>query len=422
MRKLLKYLSSLRYVGCYVALVGVVLSAAVSFGVYPKVAVVADAPVDPDNFGDLGFGLWKNGTLSAYPDDQPTIRRGPVYPAFVAALLMATNGWYPYSVQAAQCVLFGLTCLMVFWISKTLWNANVALLASGVCAFHPFLIWYTSRIWVETLTTFLFTALFASALYLSLRPTKLRTVVVGCILGISVLSKATFLPFIVIVPLLLGWVKDRKIGWRLAWGTLPVALVIVFPWTVRNWNLTGKLIPVHLGAGYTCYIGDSVVETWTQSPFSHIDHFHIGHKKALSLMEPSITGELKRWETEVLSESILRKDCIARYVEDPWFFVRKLALNSWRFWIIGGTTPKTALISIVQIPLLVFFMLSTIRTLKQKRLRTIQGTMLSLVWLYFLFHLPVLAKARLSLPLVPTMLICVFGLLESALNGGERST
>lgn len=418
LKRLLNYLSSVRYIGYYVALVGLFLSLVFSFVVYPKIAIPYHAVLDTDSYGVLGYGLWKNGTLSYFPHDEPTVHRGPTYPIFIAFLLMITDGWWPYSVQAAQCFLFGLTCLMVFWISKTLWGIKVAVLSSILCAFHPFLIWYTSRIWIETLATFLFTALIAGILYLSLRPTIPKAVIVGCILGISALCKATFLPFIVIVPLLLGYLKDKKIGWRFLSCIFLISLMFLLPWSIRNLNLTGKIIPVHSRGGLNLYTGDCFVENYAKSPFSSADLFEMCIEK-IYLVESSIPGEPKGWERDVLSDSIFLSRSVARYVDNPRFFFKKLVLNSWMYWTLGETEQKSAVISLLQIPLLMLFILSGVKILKHKGIRTIQGVHISLVLLYFMFHLPIVAMARLSVVLVPTMLTTALGILKPVLNGEE---
>ncbi len=421
MKRLLNYLSSVKYVGYYIALTGLCLSVMFSLVIYPKIAVPYHAVLDPDGYGALGHGLWMNGNLSYFPDNQPSVERGPIYPLFLASLLMITNGLWPYSVQVGQSVLFGLMCLMVFWMSKTLWGKNIAVLTSVLCVFHPFLIWYTSRIWIETLAIFLFTSLIAAVLYLSLRPNMSRSLLVGCILGINILSKGTFLPFIVIVPLLLGYLKDKKIRWQYILCIVLTALILIFPWSIRNRRLTGKFIPVHLLVGLNFQIGDGVVENYSKSPFSFSDLWDMGLEKRTSL-QSSIPENLQRWEREVLSNDIFLKDSINRYLDNPLFLLKKMALNSFLYWTLGENKLKTIVISLLQVPLLVLFILSAFRILKQKGIRTIQFTHISLVLVYFMFHLPVVACARYSAVLIPTMLTYALGILKPVLNGKHESS
>lgn len=181
---------------------------------------------------------------------------------------MITNGWWPQSVQLGQCILFALTCFLVFWISKTLWSNKVAVLISLICAFHPFVFWYTSRIWIETLATFLFTSLIASILYLTLKLSTTRSIILGCVLAICALCKQTFLPYILFIPLFLSILKSKKIGRRFLVYTFAAAVFVILPWTIRNWTLTKKFIPIHVKSGVTLIWGDLMVENYKKSPFS----------------------------------------------------------------------------------------------------------------------------------------------------------
>ncbi|MBI1896665.1 MAG: hypothetical protein HYS04_09045 [Acidobacteria bacterium] len=192
-----------RFAGLAIAVLALVLSLAFVLLVYPSITDPYDAVLDPDRYGPLGFGIWKNGTLAQYPDPEPSVLRGPVYPVFMAACLAVTNGVWPGSVQVGQSLLFAATTLLVFWIAQTLWNRRVAIAAQLACAFHPLLLWYTSRIWIETVLTFLFTALIAAITYFTLRPTPGRAVLPGCTLGVAALAKSVFVPFVVILPLVL---------------------------------------------------------------------------------------------------------------------------------------------------------------------------------------------------------------------------
>ncbi len=106
-----------RFAGRAIAALALVLSLAFVLLVYPSITDPYDAVLDPDRYGPLGFGIWKNGTLAQYPDPEPSVLRGPVYPVFMAACLAVTNGVWPGSVQAGQSLLFAAT-LLVFWIAR----------------------------------------------------------------------------------------------------------------------------------------------------------------------------------------------------------------------------------------------------------------------------------------------------------------
>src|SRR5687767_4650546 len=73
--------------------------------VYPVAGGDLGAVLDPDDYGPLGFGIWKNGSLTYYPETAPSIFRGPLYPALMAASLAMTGGAWPLGIQIVQAFL-----------------------------------------------------------------------------------------------------------------------------------------------------------------------------------------------------------------------------------------------------------------------------------------------------------------------------
>lgn len=415
--RLLENISRIKYIGYYIAVVGFVVALIFSFAVYPKISSLYNLTLDPDDHGPLGYGIWKLRSLAYYPDTQPTVGRGPSYPLFEAFCLMITNSWWPQSVQIGQCILFALTCFLVFWISKTLWSNRVAVLISLICAFHPFVFWYTSRIWIETLAIFLFTLLIASILYLTLKPSMTRSIILGCVLAISALCKQTFLPYVLFVPLFLGILKNKKIGCRFIVYTFITAVLVILPWTIRNWTLTKKFIPVHVRAGSNIFLGDVMVDNYTKSPFS-IDALWRKAYTPINAVKQTIPEHLERWERELILDSKSLEKSIDRYRKMPTFIFKKMIFNGLMFWTLGETTQKSAVITLMQMPLLFLFILTTIKVIKQKNILTVQGGNILFVWLYFILHLPFFAIARFGVVLIPTMLTSL-GVIMTKLHEKE---
>ena len=400
----------------YIALIALIVAAIYSFVIFPGIAGPQHVVLDPDGHGKLAYGILKNHSFSYYPDPQPTVERGPAYPAFIALVLAVTNDWWPYSVQAAQCILFALMCLMVYWVSGVLWNRQVGAVVSLICAIHPLLIWYTSRIWVETASTFLFTSMIAASLYFSLRPTLARAALVGCVLAASALCKATFLVYLPLVPALLLIIKGRK-DIHLIAASLLVAIALISPWTYRNWRLTGHFIPIHVRTGFNIRVGDRLVEAYASSPFS------LGK---LWENTASITDtrnklyRLPRWQREMRLDEILARESRETYRRHPWFLPRKILLDAWMFWTLGETNSKSLVISVLLVPLAILFARSAIMIVRTGKFRSIQGMHVAMVLVYYALHLPIQAIARYSIVLVPTMLMYALApIFESVL--GKRA-
>ncbi|MFH0953373.1 MAG: hypothetical protein V1873_03490 [Verrucomicrobiota bacterium] len=402
-------MSSEKYSRLCIAALALLASLAFCFLVFPDVSVGYHAVLDPDGLGRLGLGLWKYGTVSYFPDDQPSVSRGPLYPVFLAALLALTNGWWPGCAQVGQCILFAATCWLAGWMASRLWGRGVGFLTSLACAIHPFLVWYTSRILVEVVITFLFTALLAAMLLLALSPGVRKALLVGLILGLCILAKSTFLPYVLWVPLALAVLKPRKIpGLQII--LIPIlAVAVVLPWTARNWVLTGKVIPVHVLAGAAALDGDAIVTHFGEAPFSlGVLGYAAGpERKALAAgVPPQITGPAREWYADMA----MLKTSLRRHAQDPAFLVRKVAMNAVLFWTLGETKQKSAVIGLLLVPLVLLFIPSCVMVLRERRTRTFEGTCAALLTLYYLSLLPVDAVARYSMPLVPALIMYSAGL------------
>jgi hypothetical protein len=177
---------------------------------------------DGDGYGEIAQSIREG----RYDD----VTRGPVYPGFVA---MAVS---PLAVKILQALLDTATGLLVWRLAgKRLW-------AAWLWAVYPFAIWRVAFINKEVVLTFLL----AAYVLLQLRDKPLAA---GLLLGLVNLCKPTFLlwPF-----LLLPFLPRR------GWWTLPAMLLVIAPWTYRNWRVTGgEFLPVATEAGgLTTFVGN----------------------------------------------------------------------------------------------------------------------------------------------------------------------
>ncbi len=375
-----------------------------SFLIYPHIMGSVHAPLDPDDYGSLGYGVWQNGTLSFYPDSDPTVTRGPIYPLIIAGLLSLTNGWFPWSIQLAQCILFGLTTLIVFFIARNIWNESLALYAQLACAMYPFLLWFTPRIWIEIVSTFLFSSLILSTFCLCRKPTLLRSIIVGLLIGVSTLCKQTFLPFIFVIPVLL-FIVNRTIRVQNIALLCLVSILVVSPWTFRNWVLTKHFVPVHLLAGYNFQRGDTYCKYYRTSPFASEDLWALGTKEIDALTRNDLSGV----EKEFNDDSVLLKKSLETYRNSPSFLLKKCIINSVYFWTLGETRWKTLLITCAHSIILLCFIFSIRSLIRLKRYHA-EMVPFYLVIFYYLFHLPIYAIGRFSIVLMPTVIAYAIGI------------
>ncbi len=398
--------SEMRTAPVIVVLTGITAAVLFTFVLFPLVQGPFGLGFDGDRYGDLGKALYEYGTMSYYPLNEASIDRGPFYPFVIALLMKLTGGAFPAPVQLFQCLILGLTAYLVFWMGRRLFDERVAFVAGMACALNPMLFWYSARLWVDVILVFQVTLLAAVLISYLDRPALLKAVLIGLILGTGSLNKSILLPFALIIPVGLHLIAGRRVPIRHTLVLAIVTLAVIAPWTLRNYNLTGKFIPIHVVPFYTVYQGDcSVIRFW-ENPFSVNVMQRIDDQELAEKMGP-LNEERKNmvaWEIEYALSNRFLDQSLQMYQDQPWFMVKKIAIHAYMFWFVGADPWKTFAFSALMIPILILFGRTMYRRLKKKGFRNVETLHLGFILLYYGAHLPVDGYVRYSTALIPLML------------------
>jgi 4-amino-4-deoxy-L-arabinose transferase-like glycosyltransferase len=159
---------------------------------------------DSQSYLDSAHALWQMGRFAVSPDqpEQPSTFRTPGYPAYLA-VLYGFSGQDDVTIVILSQVLLSLgTIILVFWLSKRLWNGTVAVMAASLLLFD--LPSFTSSLVVmsETLFTFILTCAIVEMVYL-LRPHTRRkglcAVIAGTLLGLATLIRPVSYYLVIVV-------------------------------------------------------------------------------------------------------------------------------------------------------------------------------------------------------------------------------
>ena len=188
----------------------------------------------------------------------PAIDLEPPGPAVLLAGIWSITGDQRFIyLQAVQLLIDSLMVLLVYWLSLKLFKrATAALLASGLYAIYLPLV-QVARIphgdaWAG------FTTIAALALYLKARASAhaLRWLAaMGGVIGLG----AYFRPTVLILPIAFALAAIPWSGWRSSAGIagipLLVAVLLLLPWTVRNYEVFHAFVPVRTSFGWTTWVG-----------------------------------------------------------------------------------------------------------------------------------------------------------------------
>ena len=227
-----------------------------------------------------GFGFVSNSGSSllgeAVGPGEPTAFWPPAY-SFVLAgfwkvlgIDAASDGGLPSdasltSAKVLNAVLGALAIPFVYALGRRIFDRRVGLFAAGLFAIFPNAIAWTPLLFPEQL----FVLLFVAALWVLVAfPTTsgrawVPLVTFGVLVSLATLTRGQGA---VLVPIaVLYWLM--RAGWRPALrqtGLVLLAMVVVIaPWTIRNWVVMGSPIPIASNGGVTLRIGHAPDATGT---------------------------------------------------------------------------------------------------------------------------------------------------------------
>jgi 4-amino-4-deoxy-L-arabinose transferase-like glycosyltransferase len=188
--------------------------------------------------------------------------RAPAYPLFLAAIGAGgdEHDRVPAVVKIAQsCAGAGVVALIGFLAMRAM-GSRAGVLAAGLAAFHPPLVWICAYVLSETLYSLLALAtvlLFDAAMARAIGPgrardARIRIALAGLLAGAAILVRPVMLFF---VPLAVLWMAWRRHA-GLAAVFLALAAAVVLPWTVRNLRVHDRFVLVASEGGVTFWTGN----------------------------------------------------------------------------------------------------------------------------------------------------------------------
>jgi hypothetical protein len=206
----------------------------------------------------------------------------PLYPYFIGVLfsLFGTLA----AVKVAQAVLSSLLVLALGRIGQALFGERAGLLAAGMAAFYPELVWFSAHFWVETLFIALLWWGFERLLAADREASAPSAAAAGLLFGLSILARETVLYFLPLAALWLAWRRPR--GPARGAIFLAVALGTVAPWTWRNWVAYDAFVPVSTAGALNLWQGNATLsreEVYEQywAVRGRIEKYRVARQKGL---------------------------------------------------------------------------------------------------------------------------------------------
>jgi 4-amino-4-deoxy-L-arabinose transferase-like glycosyltransferase len=192
-------------------------------------------------------------------DGYETCRRPPLYP-YVLALHYKVFGASPTTGRILQIILGMLLVYLVYRVARRYFDGTVGLIAAGIVAMNPFLIMMSGYLLTENV----YIILMLTSLLIAPTPAHLngplpKVLAASAVLAAATLARPTGLPvalWILAAGLVFGagspYIRTRN-------GVLAAALfvVLLLPWSMRNYQVVGGWVGLTTHGGITFYQGNN---------------------------------------------------------------------------------------------------------------------------------------------------------------------
>ena len=220
----------------------------VFFNLLPRILADGHGYVQPQL-----FAIGQTVDTASHPPLYPYLLAGPAWLGLDGDMFQRLTG-----------TLFGaFTVGAIGLLARRLAGYRAGLLAAGIAAVYPILITADGALMSESLYGALVAGSLLAAYRLVDEPGSGRAVVLGVLVGLSALARGEGL---LLLPLLLIPLVRRPGGIRAAVVVALAAVVVLTPWTIRNYGAFDRLVLVSTNAGAviggancgTTYSGDNI--------------------------------------------------------------------------------------------------------------------------------------------------------------------
>ena len=185
----------------------------------------------------------------------PTVDRAPLWPLIIAGLSVIF-GPNDYFARIFLSLVGSGTCVLVYFFARDLFSWRIGVVAGVFAAIYPELYIYDGWLYTESLYIFLLFAICYALYRLQLTPERNWRIwiICGVLLGLLSLTRPNGIIVIgifIIWSFIMVWQKFFSVRVTIRGVLLStlIAIVLIAPWTARNYLVSHSFIPVATGDG-----------------------------------------------------------------------------------------------------------------------------------------------------------------------------
>jgi 4-amino-4-deoxy-L-arabinose transferase-like glycosyltransferase len=375
-----------------------------------------------DGYDQLAANLASGNGYRFYPETAKTLMREPGYPILLAGIFVVFGNNLA-AVQMANMLMALATAGLIACVVRKLSSSRLLIVGAPLLfLLYPGTLVAESRGGVEILFTFMLT-LFILTVYRAVQSNRWWNYLIsGGTLGLTVLVRSTPILFPLVLLGYLLFLDERLEHQKLAafrnFILVTIAMLLVLsPWIMRNYSLTGKFVPTASVLGVSAQtglylsthetVGNVLVDMQAASERSQLAH-NLGYTFRDGYYQYFYSSA-----DEVSFSQYLFKRVVKKYESSPLLFVKTVGLNLLRFWCGGKTWESVVMNASVQLPFLALAIFGIVVWTRDGRFKEIAPLVLLIIYVIAV-SVPILAQARYSEPLIPFLSILACSALVTA--------
>jgi 4-amino-4-deoxy-L-arabinose transferase-like glycosyltransferase len=190
-------------------------------------------------------------------DGAPTAITPPLYVLVIAGLYWLSGD--PSVVRIVQAVLGALSCVVLYAIGQKLFDSRTGLVAGVLLALYPLPVYLSGLHLTENLFLILLLLVLWQALRMLEHPTTANAAGLGALIGLTALTRAVFVAFLpfVLLWVAVAWGIRARETWRVVGITVAATVMVVLPWSVRNYIVLRAIVPIQSNGGLVFWAGNN---------------------------------------------------------------------------------------------------------------------------------------------------------------------
>ena len=400
-----------------IILIAVFLRGAMAFYLGGQVVVL------PGAFDQISYDMLAQQVLDGHgftvarawwpntPAGEPTAHWSYLYTLYLA-MVYSLVGYHPLVARLIQAILAGvLMPWLVYGLGRRIFNYKVGLVGAGLTAIYLYFVYYAAALMTETF--YIMAILWTLNLAVQLgQPTdqagnqnsRFQWFWLGLALGVTVLFRQVFLPFI---PVLFGWLLWRSYRYQvrsvlcmigILLGASAILLLLIAPWTARNYRAFDTFVLLNTNAGFAFFWGNHPIHG-----YNFISILPVGGPSYQEL----IPSEFKDLNEADLDRALLKRGLGFIQAEPERYLILSISRfkDDFKFW----PSPDSGLISnvsrVLSFGLLFPFMIFGFVYYLPRSLSSTALILYLFVFVYTMIHLLSWTLIRYRLPVDAVLLV-----------------